>query len=763
MKKHSFLKLLPFLLVALTACAAAWYYDAFVNWNPATFPFALAALVLAFLALAASAVWPGPAKTGRKLLMLSGWLAAFLAVGVGVLFVINNGVYDGDGGAKPAMQAALPLLAVLTFLLLVRPFMALSRRGKLALGIPALALTVLLGYYFMPNFGGHKKAGAMEYTFSRGELSVAYDPESVSLRAEHDGTPWDWLPGACFVELANGRKLSFARAKCDSELVETDEQVGVCSRYHDFTGKFGKKYPFELTTFVAIDGDGTMHYEIEGEGDAPGDIAEIRWPAAFDYRADAGGTVLPVQQGVLIPAKWDKNVHVGDGRIFSPEAYLPIFGQYGAGDGYCAVFDTPYDARYDLRHKPGSATRVQPVWRASLGQMGYKRVLLYTFQSDCDYNAMARHYRDYLEQRGKLVTLQEKIERNPAVARLLGAPLVEYGIATHISPESDFYSPGEPEKNDSYTSFAACAERLREIRASGVEGAYVRVVGWGKHGYDNLHPSPFPPHEAAGGAAGMAELSRVCRELGYIFGVWDNYRDYYYDAPGFTLDNAVQNADGSHYFDSHWHGGRQTALCATFAPEYVRRNYDEFERLGIIVQASFIDVFSSFPLDECFNPAHLMTREQCAKARLACFTELNARGIITSSEEATGSMLTELAMADRTPFAVRDGAAKGVPIPLASLVYHDCVVIPWHLDARERGQIPDSTTGFLYALLTAGSVYMDGDPEQSRAALELQSRLAFTAMLRYEFLDGTYKRVRSTFADGTTVTVNFDAGTWEIS
>lgn len=766
MKKHPLDKHLPFLLAALLAGAAAWYYDAFVNWNPTAFPIALAALVLAFLALATSAVWPRPAKTGKKVLMLLGWFIMFATVALGVLFYINNVVYNANRGAKPAMQVTLPLLAVVVILLLERPFLALSRRGKLTLGIPIAALAVFLGYYFMPNFGGHKKADAMEYAFSRSELAIAYDPESMSLRVDHQGTSWDWLPGACFVELPGGKKLSFARAQCDSELVEMDERLGVRSRYYSFVDKFCRKYPFELTTFVGIDVDGTLRFEIEGEGDQPGDIAEIRWPAAFNYHEEAGGTVLPIQQGVFIPAKWEKRVGTGNnGMIYSPDGYLPLFGQYGARDGYCAIFDTPYDARYNLEHKPGGTTRVQPVWRASLGQVGYKRALLYAFQNDCDYNAMASHYRGYLEERGKLVTLQDKIERNPAVARLLGAPHVGLGIATHISPDSDFYNQGEPEKNDSYTTFAACAEQTAALRARGVEGAHIRIVGWGKQGYDNLHPSPLPPHKLAGGAAGMAALSRTCRDMGYIFGVWDQYRDYYYDAPGFTLDNAVQNLDGSHYYDSHWHGGKQTALCALLAPSYVKRNYNEFERLGIVIEASFLDVFSSFPLDECFNPEHRMTREQCAQARLACFEELNARSIITSSEEATDSMLPALPLCDRTPIATQDGQAKGVPIPLLSLVYHDCVVVPWSLGSSN---VPQGDSGFLYALLTAGAVYYG--PEETdenlalgKIALELQEKLAFTEMLSYEFLDDTYRRARSTFADGTTVTVDFDADTWEIS
>ena len=628
---------------------------------------------------------------------------------------------------------------------------------------------------------GTKKEGSMEYTLSQGDLAVTYDPQAMSLRVEHNGTSWDWLPKACYVELPGGKKLSFARAQCESEQIETDGCVAVRSRYHSFVSAWGRKYPFELTTTVGVEADGqTLRFEIAGEGDEPGDIKEICWPAAFAYDESEGGTVLPMMQGVLIPAKWEKKVDTryNNGKIYDRDGYLPLFGQYGAQSGYCAIFDTSWDARYDYGHTPGGGTRVQPVWRSSLGQVGYKRTLLYTFQNDCDYNSMARLYRAYLEERGSFVSLEEKIERNPTIARLIGAPIVHTGIAEHISPKSDYYKPDDPEHNDHYTTFAERARQLEKLREHGIERAYLHLDGWGKHGYDNLHPDPFPPHEAAGGAQGMAELSRVCRALGYTFGIHDQYRDYYYDAPGFNLDNAIQNLDGSHPYCSIWNGGPHSYLCAELAPGYVRKNYGQFERLGIVIEGAYLDVFSVVELDECFNPAHPMTREQCAQARRACFEELTAQGIIPSSEEATDAMLPFIALVHHAPLATtnmgdyENSEAVGVPIPLTSLVYHDSFVIPWGIVDPAGGGcgIPGSDWSYLYALLTAGTVYCsiegytwnESYMALMREALELQEKLAHTEMLRHEFLDNTYRRQRSTFADGTTVTVDFEENIWEI-
>jgi hypothetical protein len=44
----------------------------------------------------------------------------------------------------------------------------------------------------------------------------------------------------------------------------------------------------------------------------------------------------------------------------------------------------------------------------------------------------------------------------------------------------------------------------------------------------------------------------------------------------------------------------------------------------------------------------------------------------------------------------------------------------------------------------------------------LHRRVALQEMTRHEFLDSNYRKERTTFADGTTVTVNWDAKTVKI-
>ena len=87
----------------------------------------------------------------------------------------------------------------------------------------------------------------------------------------------------------------------------------------------------------------------------------------------------------------------------------------------------------------------------------------------------------------------------------------------------------------------------------------------------------------------MKKLADTISECGYIFGIHDQYRDYCYDAPDFSFDNAVENADRSHPYCSIWYGGPHTYLCSSVARDYVRRNYDTFGELGINIGSAYLD------------------------------------------------------------------------------------------------------------------------------------------------------------------------------
>ena len=102
-----------------------------------------------------------------------------------------------------------------------------------------------------------------------------------------------------------------------------------------------------------------------------------------------------------------------------------------------------------------------------------------------------------------------------------------------MQPDSEFYDPENPEKNNHLTTFAQREEEIRQFHELGVKKLYLHLDGWAEPGYDNRHPDYGPACEAAGGWEGMKSLADTIHDCGYLFGIHDQYRDYYMSAPSF--------------------------------------------------------------------------------------------------------------------------------------------------------------------------------------------------------------------------------------
>ena len=406
----------------------------------------------------------------------------------------------------------------------------------------------------------------------------------------------------------------------------------------------------------------------------------------------------------------------------------------------------------------------------------------YSFRKDCDYNTMCKIYRKYMFENDLAATLKEKAARIPTVERLVGASFVHKGIKTSVNPKSEFFDPEAPEKNNSLTPFAVREKEMEVFHDLGVEKLYFHLDGWAEPGYDNKHPDYLPACEKAGGWEKMKELSDTMQRLGYLFGIHDQYRDYYKDAPSFDEDYAVRLTDGSIPEHARWAGGPQSYLCATQAPYYVRRNFTELEKHGVHLDGAYLDVFTCNEGDECANPRHRMSRKECYENRKKCFDFLISRGILPSSEEASDWAMKSLVFCHYAPYSFMlqtPGTEQiGVSVPLFNLVYHDCVIEPWMME-----KLNDTDDYMLYALLNGGAPYLVRDgaypnidgafdsyvrlsPEETvkrcKIVSSLHEKVAKEEMVSHAFVNGDYRVQRTTFADGTRVTVDLRKGTYEI-
>ena len=387
-----------------------------------------------------------------------------------------------------------------------------------------------------------------------------------------------------------------------------------------------------------------------------------------------------------------------------------------------------------------------------------------------NYVDLAKRYRQYTIETGHFTSLKTKIARNPLVSKLIGAPVIHTSILYHNQPDSSYFDKEKPENNHQLVSFDERIKELRELKKKGIDRAYLHLDGWGFRGYDNLHPDILPPCPEAGGWEGMKRFADACQELNILFAVHDQYRDFYLDAASFSPRHTILHEDGSRPGGNTWPGGKQSILCSSLAPGHVKKNHTALHEHGVNVMGAYLDVFAVVTPDECYNPEHPVTREQCLEYRAQCFNIIRSFGGVVSSEEPADWAIPYLDLVHHGPFALAPGPGKGpamgIPVPLFSLVYHDALFLPWSMGKGEWG-IPEHDLGYLHGLLNAGLPYLSITPseehlQQVRTMSKLNQRVGLLEMTKHEFLDDSHRKQRTTFADGTTVTVDFDKDTYGI-
>ncbi len=528
-------------------------------------------------------------------------------------------------------------------------------------------------------------------------------------------------------------------------------------------------------------------------------VRKLDWPAALDA-SEVDYTLLSNGRGALLPRHWDKpyfpiRATNADGSakqsdtsdIQSNVIESWSMSWWGFQKGKAAlmvIVETPDDAAYQFEHPAGGPTVIGPRWRECLGALRYPRSCRIVLMNDGNYVDMAKRYRQYVKDIGQFVSLDEKIVRSPIVKELIGTPQARVHILTNIKSDSLHYikadkpAPGgdegkgkklTPADNHRVTSFDDRAKQLRDWKEQGINRLIVVLTGWPREGYDRQHPDEMPPAPEAGGWEGMKRLADTCHELGYIFSLHDQYRDYYIDAPSYDPQFAVHEEDdlppakafpGSRFgnwkegklpFMNNWEGGTQTYLNNRFMPGHLIKNYDWLFAHGIHPQGVYLDVFGYVPPDEDFNPEHPCTRTDAMHARALCFNWSRAH---------LGFVGTEAGCDWTVPYvdciSSMRSPNKYVPVPLYNLVYHDAVMTPY---------APDDLRGYLNGGMPQLGRQQEGSKENLKAMQRmsaLHKRVATQEMTKHEFLDDKFRQERSTFSDGTTVTVDWDKNSVKI-
>jgi hypothetical protein len=623
-----------------------------------------------------------------------------------------------------------------------------------------------------------------KWTIAGKKNTVVVDSKDLSMQVRAGSVTWNMVPsGPKDMIVKSGGKDAAIRladaGKIDVVPYDTGYKTGVKLTLSQWPGS-------DLTLYMTVGLEGKdeeLAFDVVAkEGQAR--IDRLDWPTAMDAR-DVDFTVLSHVRGVLLPRNYDKvynpiRAQRADGSYQHPnETTEPqsnviedwSMSWWGFKKGKSAmmiIIETPDDAAYRFEHPAGGPTVIGPRWRESLGKLGYLRSGRMCFFEQGNYVTLAKRYRKYAKDTGLFVSLNEKILQRPIVKEMIGTPFTRMGILTNIKSDSLKYSTTQPERNHRVTTFDERAEQLRQLKKSGLDRFMVVLTSWPKEGYDRQHPDVLPPAPEGGGWDGMKRLADTCKELGYLFTLHDQYRDYYTDAPSYNIQFAVHEEDdnpisrqfpGSRFgqwkkgnvaFMNNWDGGEMAYLNPRFMYGHVVKNYQAMFDHGIHPVGSYQDVFGYVPPDQDFNPEHPTTRTDGRLAR-----EL----VMKWCRNNVGIVGTEAGCDWTVPFSdycTPPGNGRGIVVPLFNLVYHDAVMSPGG---------PDDLRALLngcFPQIGGRQTNIEAPNSSLKRMMALHKRVALLEMTNHEFLDDKMRKERTTYSDGTTVTVDWDARSVEI-
>lgn len=609
---------------------------------------------------------------------------------------------------------------------------------------------------------------------------VTLDETNLALSILSGPNSWSMVPSEKEDMLVNiiGKKTYFRLADAGQIRIapyDTGFRTGVKLSLSKWKGLPG------VTLFLTIGLEGRdeeLVCDVAAQENDAG-IEQLDWPTALDAH-DVDFTLLSNGRGNLLPRDWPKEYFpirsISNGKVSTKDHSvlqshviedwsMSWWGFQKGTSAMMAIVETPDDAAYQFSHAAGGPTVIGPRWRESLGKLAYLRTVRFCFFDNANYVTLAKRYRRYVMDTGLFVSLKEKIARTPILADLIGTPQTRVHFLTNQKEDSDRYNPTN---HYSVTTFDEQAGRLRELKARGIEHAMVFASAWGHLGYDRQHPDPLPPAEAAGGWEGMKRFADACHQLGYPYIFHDQYRDYYVDAPSYDTQFAIHEEDdslpatafaGSRFGDwkerqvpfmRHWDGGKQTYLNARFQPGHLRKNYELFFAHGIHPQGIYLDVIGYVPPDEDFNPEHPTTRTDAMRGQAELLTWARHNLGFTATEAGSDWVIPYVDCVNQS-----GAVGKCVPLPLYNLVYHDAVLISFGA-ARTGGQ-KNLLLGILYGGVP--ELPLTDVDEKSLSLIKqmasLHKRIGLLEMTNHEFLDAKRQQERTTFADGTTVTVNW--------
>ena len=503
-----------------------------------------------------------------------------------------------------------------------------------------------------------------------------------------------------------------------------------------FSAPDGSQFEIKLITEA-----NTIEYSVKPSGD----VEEV-------FLLDKGLTLesgdqnyyaIPHRLGILVPVEGE-------------ESYTRRFPAYTTGSGYSmAMAGAVKEGSGLLLHWEDAYTEIVVDYAPKEGEDGSStltmglglrnsaRLIRMQPLGTASYVEIAKAYRPVARQRGFLKTLEEKVAANPDVEKFFGSADFKPFAYMPLVPNTR-WNKTDKEVVEFRFSFDECVQLARHFKNDlGIERSLLVLNGWINGGYDNLHPDILPAAKMMGGNKGLARCSKRVKELGWVFGLHDNYQDMYKEAKSWDESYLVKKADGTPRQGGIWAGGQCWLICSRAARDLASRPQNV---PGVVKLCSpdlyFSDTIFATGLFECSDPNHPTTKNDDILYKQKLCDYMREQVGMFGSEEGREwgvphSDYFEGLMSHKTGFNVRR-EPPDIIVPLFHMVYGDCIPIYTHQSDRPR---PDDPDKILHHVLYAEMpVYRFGehiywkDPTQEYEVRD-ESRALFSQGGRFNRLD----------------------------
>jgi hypothetical protein len=503
--------------------------------------------------------------------------------------------------------------------------------------------------------------------------------DSASVHVLDKTTNTSWSLGSPRLIMKDERSI-----KIDGPPLVSTTRVGM-----DFTTADGSVFHIDLDK-----GTNTVEYRV----DPSQDVEEV---LLLDrgLQLESGEKnyfTIPHRLGIMIPVKGEKSYTRRFPAYTTGSGYsMAMAGAVKDGSGILLHWEDPY-TEIIVDYTAGESEENRSGSRLTMGLAVRNSANLVRVQpiGEASYGDIAKAYRTVARRRGFLKTLKEKVSENPDVEKFFGSADFKPFAYMPTAPNTRWNETDETVVLFRF-SFDECARLAQHFKEDlGIERSLLVLNGWINGGYDNLHPDILPAAEIMGGNKGLADCSRRVKELGWVFGLHDNYQDMYKEAKSWDESYLIKNPDGTSRQGGVWAGGQCWLICSRAAVDLASRPQNV---PGVVKLCDpdlyFSDTIFAAGLYECSDPNHPATKvdDILYKQKLCDYLRKEV-GLFGSEEGREWGVphadYFEGLLSHKTGFHVRRDPPD-IIIPMFHIVFGDCIPIYTHQSDRPRPDEPD--------------------------------------------------------------------------